>query len=525
MPSSKSTKKSSDSEKKRQDLILKLSRDMIGMGRTLMPEMFKLESPAFHKEIAHELQDVTRRKLNIIAPRDHAKSTIVGGLGVIWHLFFEDVFMGRPHTPKYVVLSSKTQKHAKKLLGTIKHILGREARFRMLMGDYGPETANHWRTESIELKDGSLIEAVGTGQQSRGMKNVYQRPTLIILDDPEDEDNTKTVDAMDNNLDWLFQALEPAIASKTGRIWVIGTPIHQRCMVFILKKRPDWLTMHYQAINEVDGKEVALWEEQHGLEELRAKKASFAAIGRVRIFYQEWQCQIRLDDDAIFREEDVNYYEGHLEWRSGYPFLVIHAMGTPVNGKCPPLDAPMVVPVTVSMGVDPASTTGRTSDYFAIVTIATDGDGRVYVLPYFRKRVDPYDGAQEVVRQYKMYKPAIVRIETTGFQKMLKSYLTRSPEVDVWMPIIEEKPIQKKLGEGSRIEDLQPLWRTNKFFVQPSMRSMLDEFIFYPKPDHDDLMDATYYASTRLLKPGHKKELYDSDKKKVSQKSFDWAVS
>ena len=273
-----------------------------------MPEMFKLKSPAFHYEVARELQDVTRRKLNIIAPRDHAKSTIVGGLGVIHHIFFEDVFLGQPRTPKYVALTSKTQKHAKKLLGTIKHILARETRFRGLMGDWGPNTARHWRTDSIELADGTLIEAIGTGQQSRGMKNVYQRPTLVILDDPEDEENTKTVDALDSNLDWLFQALEPAIASKTGRIWVIGTPIHQRCMVFILKKRPDWHTLHYQAINEVDGKEVALWEEQHSLEELRAKRESFKAIGRVRIFYQEWQCQIRLDDDAIFREEDCNFW-------------------------------------------------------------------------------------------------------------------------------------------------------------------------------------------------------------------------
>ena len=158
------------------------------------------------------------------------------------------------------------------------------------------------------------------------------------------------------------------------------------------------------------------------------------------------------------------------------------------------------------------------------MAVASDTQGRVFVLPYFRKRVDPYDGAQEIVRHYKMYKPSIVRIETTGFQQMLKSYLTRSPEVDVWMPIVEEKPIRKKLGEGSRIEDLQPLWRTGKFFVQPGMRSMLDEFIFYPKPDHDDLMDGVYYATTRLLRPGHKVELY-SEEKKARQKSFDWATA
>ena len=82
-----------------------------------------------------------------------------------------------------------------------------------------------------QLKDGSMIICKGTGQQLRGIKHGNQRPTLIIVDDPEDENNTKTSESMEANLRWLLQSAVPSLDPKKGRIAIIGTPIHQRCMV------------------------------------------------------------------------------------------------------------------------------------------------------------------------------------------------------------------------------------------------------------------------------------------------------
>ena len=60
---------------------------------------------------------MNKKQINIIAPRGHAKSSIVGGVFPLWHLMYDK-------GPKLIVLVSRTQDHAIKLLGTIFIVAG-----------------------------------------------------------------------------------------------------------------------------------------------------------------------------------------------------------------------------------------------------------------------------------------------------------------------------------------------------------------------------------------------------------------
>ena len=84
------------------------------------------------------------------------------------------------------------------------------------------------------------------------MKHGNQRPTLVILDDPEDMNNTKTAEAMEFNLKWLLQSMAPALDAKRGRLAVIGTPQHQRCMVETLVQTEGWVSRRYKALHDRD---------------------------------------------------------------------------------------------------------------------------------------------------------------------------------------------------------------------------------------------------------------------------------
>ena len=201
---------------------------MILFGKVVMPNMFSVESPAFHYEIAKTLLDRKQKQINIIAPRGHAKSSIVGGVYPLYHIMFDK-------GPKLIVLVSRTQDHAVKLLGTIKDVLDFSPQFRQLFGYWGMNSAKSWAKTEVQLKDGSMIIFKGPGKQLRGIKHGNQRPTLIVVDDPEDENNTKTSEAMEGNLRWLLQSAIPSLDPKKGRIAIIGTPIHQRCIVETLK--------------------------------------------------------------------------------------------------------------------------------------------------------------------------------------------------------------------------------------------------------------------------------------------------
>ena len=413
-------------------------------------------------------------------------SSIVALFAVLHHLFYFT-----KTRQKFIVLCSRTEGHSIRLLQTIKDTLEYSQPLRAIFGYHGRYNARQWKETSVELDTGDLILTRGMGQMVIGMKHLNQRPTMIILDDPEDMENTKTEAALDYNSTWVLQALMPAGDPRPGhckRI-VIGTPQHQLCIVEKLKANSLWTTLFFSA-EQPDG--TALWPEWMSIDRLKQIREECENAGKLSMYYREYLCQIVGADDQLFRPQDVRYYEGNLSYnRRGEAFLRVHALGGNALGE------PLLLPVTVTMGVDPASSVKESACYSAIVPVATDSHDNRYVLPYFRKRVQPMDLAEEVIRMYETYKPSRTTIETTGYQEMLRDYLRRRMSI----PGLEhpEKPTTEK---NLRLESMQPFFRSGKVFIQPQMKELEGELFMFPKGKSRDLMDALYYAF-RGVYPAH----------------------
>ena len=73
------------------DILAKLKDNMILFGKVAIPNMFSSESPEFHYDMSKHLLDKSLKQINIIAPRGHAKSSIVGGVFPLLHIMFEKV--------------------------------------------------------------------------------------------------------------------------------------------------------------------------------------------------------------------------------------------------------------------------------------------------------------------------------------------------------------------------------------------------------------------------------------------------
>ena len=466
-------------------ILLEMQQDMLLFGRMVMPNMFSENSPGFHYDIVKELSG-KHKQINIIAPRGHAKSSIVAGVYPLWHLMFDKGI-------KVIVLVSRTQSHATKLLGTIKDVLDYSQEFRYFFGYWGQQSARKWTNTEVELKDGSLIICKGTGQQIRGIKHGNQRPTLLVLDDPEDENNTKTSEAMEYNLRWLLQSGVPSLDPLRGRICVIGTPQHERCMVETLKDMKGWKNMHFSPDLENN---ISLWPEVWPIDKLKEKKEELDSINRLSVFYREYLCQIVGDEDNLFRAEDINYYDGYIERdEQGLSNLVL----TNVNGE----EVQDVRPVNVFTGVDPASSTKKGADYSVIFNIAIDSDNNRWVLPYFRKRATPLDLADAIIQNFKNYKSSKTRIESVGYQEMLRQYIKeKAEEMGMFIPGLEIKE-NPRTRKSYRLESLQPIFANSKVFIQKSMQALVDELTLYPRGKHDDLLDGFYYANKNCYKPAH----------------------
>lgn len=478
--------------------------DLLYFGRTISPNAFELPSPEFHYELSSIMMDRKERKIAVEAPRGYAKSTLCVFL-VLHHLLFDK---GK----KYVVIQSKTQREAKKRLGAIKNIIEYSSIFRDLFGYMGMEAAKTWREDSIVLPNGDTIEAKGYGQPVRGgLTEDWARVTLYYLDDPEDEDNTKTKDAMDANLKKFLSAI-PGLKKKTGRVIVIGTPINQTCLVEKLRKMGGWLFKHYQAVNEKT-KEV-LWEEMETYDELMREKEDLLSIGKVSMWYSEKQCVITGDADQLFEETDIQWWDGYLETIGEESYLHITHLNRRQNENknwaMILLDEEKVIPVNTYIGVDPASSERRKADFSTTVPGAYDNLKRLFLLPYFEKRVKPTDHARQIQDKFLEIRPKKTYIESTAYQESLRQMMREWMEDnDEYIPGIEKK-WQPRMEKNDRLYELQRFTKSKRLFLQPGMHRLLDEMLLFPR-GNKNLLDGLWYMTRKMWTPSHTVEDKDVD--------------
>lgn len=466
------------------DKILEiLKQDLLAFGAAVSPQTFYLPPPDVHKDIATLFLDNSQKQLNIIAPRGIAKTTLVTML-ILHHLFLSKT---NPGEKRVVVVVSKTQSHAKSILSTIKNILNFSAGFRDIFGYFGEQTAKTWREDMITLSNGDGVLTRGTRQPIRGVNIGLQRPTLIIIDDPEDENNTKTIEAMVENLNWILQGAAPSVDTIKGRVIVVGTPLHEKCIVMQLGLMSDWKTVHFG--NDLENG-VALWPESRSLEWLREKKDALKAVGLMRVYYQEYECKLIPGTDALFQKDYLKFYHDDMK---------IEMMGDENYLRFP---SGLMVPVSIYMGVDPASSIKQSADYSAIVVIAVTKELDIYVIDYYMERVPPLDLATAIEAWYLKWKPRLTLIESNNYQDMLRSYM----RTRLFIPGLEIKEDARD-KKSVRLEMLQPFFAQGKVWLKKSQTDLQDQLLLFPKCTHDDLLDGLYYACKRMRAPIHQETM------------------
>ncbi len=494
-----------------------LAKDELLFGKISIPEMFTEKSADFHREMADDLINPDIRKLLIMAPRKHAKSSLVACVHVLFHIMFTK-------GPKVVVLVSRTLPHAKRLLGTIKDVLDHSAKFRKIFGYWGQFSAREWSKDQIILKDGTLIIALGTGQMVVGLKQVHQRPTLIVLDDPEDMENTKTAVALRHNLRWLLKSLLPTLDTKRGSIVVIGTPQCEGCMILKLFDLPGWKARHYDAIIDEEKKEV-LWPEGCSWKFIMAEKIDAEKAGELSVWYSEYRCTIISDEEQLFKPEYNRYYRGWAESsRIGKAFIhITHRATKKKDLDKGELTKEEIIPVNLFMGVDPASSTSIRADHSVNFVIAVDADWNIYLLPYFHKRVPPTEHAQAIVEMYEEYYPLRTTPEATGYQEALRDILRKFSHLwskngkRLYIPGLEAKELPKEKKTKRHKTALHIHFYQRHVWFLEGMEALESELSMWreDKTKIDDLMDGFYFATLKIFLPAH--EYTGGEKSSVSK--------
>ena len=502
-------------DKDREYIINKCRDSFIYLGRVVTPKTFYKPSPPFHYEIEdvvlgngrwikdesvpEHLRDKEAKfikgkydnhKISIQAPRGYAKSTLLAAYAALHHILFYGA-------STYTVIQSKTRKEAVKRLKKLKNIFEYSPEFQVIFGiNWNAQTADIWREDKVIAKDGDLehtIEAIGTGGQSRGLKEDDTRVTLLILDDPEDEENTKTVERMGNNLDKLLACL-PGLDKRGSQIIIIGTPLNAQCMVKTLEKADGWVTKTFPACSEIT-KEV-LWEDYETFDDLMNEKKELLSIFRVSKFYSEKMCEITGDEEQTFKEKDLRFWDGYVEAKDEGSYLHITHLN---KVKLPEED---IRSVNIYMGVDPASSENSKSDYSTTVPVAYDNYKNIFLLDYFESQVLPPVHAEQIIEKIKELKPQRVHVETVSYQEALRTTLRdRLAEEGIYQLGLDRK-WQPRRNKDLRLTDMVRFTASHKLHVKEKHRTMIAELTLFPR-GRKNLLDGLWYATRILREPYH----------------------
>lgn len=408
--------------------------------------------------------------------------------------------------------------------------------FIRVFGYWGEDakTTTMWREDKIKFKIANpydpteifnvSIKAIGTGQPARGTleSGLDQledgswdigddtRITLYYLDDPDDEDNTKTTDAMDNNFR-KFVGSKEGLDSRTGRVIAIGTLIRVGCIIDKLLRMAGWAKKSYR--NDL-AKGILLWKELRSAEWLQNKKDEMASAYKLSLYYSEYEGTLTGDDDQTFREEDLQYWDGYLETVGEDSFVHITHKGRTLaeNGKWVMnlLPEEIIKPVNTYVGVDPASSRKPGADFSVTMPIAYDEFKNIYVLPYYEQRVRPTEHAKQITDKFLEIRPKKTYIESTAYQESLRCM------IQDWMEEHDEyitglgRKWTPRTEKDDRLKDLERFTKPRKLHLQPGMGTLLDELTQFPR-GRKNLLDGLWYATRKLLLPDHKIEVRNED--------------
>lgn len=452
-----------DRDKLRQYLlaIFKRRENIHLFGWFIARPYFPLETPPFHKEILDLISDKNNRRIGVIAPRGHAKSTTVDMTYPLWAGCFEQ--------EEFIVIISDTYTQAAEFINALKDEFEHNPKIKWLFGNM---RGDDWQDGEFVLSNGIKYAAKGSGMKIRGIRHRHTRPTLMIFDDIENDENIKSAEQRQKLYHWFTKAAIPALA-RGGRAVVIGTILHFDSLVNKVMKQQDvfksWQTRVFYAITtEEDGTERALWSEHRSLEKLRAMRddpSDQDFIGSIT-FAQEYQHKPFSEEDAIIQPDWIK--------------------------ECEPSQVPdKHTRLARVLTIDPAASERQTADFTAMIVADLYTDGNVYIRAIRNQRTSPSVTADTVRELDEIYKPQVIGIEKGALGLVFRDLLEGLPVIG----LEPDKDKVRRLLAVSRFFEAGRVYTVKNIQNGQAFREQLIEF---PKGTHDDMVDAAAYA-VRLL--------------------------
>lgn len=412
-------------------------------------------TPWFHTDW-WELVCSNQPNVVIAAPRRHAKSTAIN------HCYGLLAALSQQHPFQLKVcrtykLAVEKVRQAKDELVTNEKI---KALFKMkrIVRDQEDDLV-------VEMNDGYRFRMMAISSEQTGVRGFNwgtMRPSLVIGDDMEDDEQVLNAERREKMMRWWLDVIMP-IGGDDTRFRVIGTILHQDSLLASLLKNDAWQGLVYEGCDEEISEESIIWPEKFDKKWWHAKKTEYQGFGNLAGFNREYR-NIAIDETSgFFRREDFR----------------------------PMKDEDFDRNLTYFAGVDFAISRAEKRDFTVITVAGLDSDGFLHVVDLRRGRWDGKEIIDELFAVEAAWHPSEFFVESGAISKALGPAIELRMQEQQVFPNLQ--PIVPTKDKESRARSIQARMRARavRFDREATwFQEFESECIQFPRGIHDDQVDS-----------------------------------
>lgn len=443
------------------------SKDASFFGEFFFPRACRLPTPEFHKDMDKLLDAQNQRLVAFQVFRDGAKTTKT-------RLYIaKRISYGLSRT---ILIVGKSESAAVRTVGWISNNVKRNSLWAKA---FCLRKGSKWGADEIEILQqfpdedeptAVRVIAMGIGGSTRGINVDDYRPDLIVVDDPCDDENTKTKEQRnktnENFFGALMHSLAPRVESPHAKMVLLQTVLNPDDLISLAMKDGTWASLNIPVFKP-DG--TSQWPERFPTEDLREEKQGFIDRGMLHTWLREKEGKIVAPGTAAFREQNLQYYDQMPQ--KGITIVCVDPTPPPRQ----------TVDGTVKE-------TARNDDAVVrVLRLTRDG---IYLGPrWSEKSPDEEEIAAQVLAFAQMHGAYHIAVETVLFQRVIGKLIRKKmQETHLYKPVIE---IEDRRAKETRIrQEIGSYAGYQRLFVQKNDADFIEQYLRYPDVNHDDHLDA-----------------------------------
>lgn len=363
----------------------------------------------YHDVYFSMIRDVeTHRTYNptiVAGPPEWGKSTIGSVILPLHAIIFDNiVYLANGKeldlSKHYIALIGVVEKNVKRYLDTIKGELEHNDAIRRDFGEFyripGSKSRNEPWSETVAVTlNERRVEVFGRKGKIRGALWKAWRPSLIVGDDLENDENKNSIICQNRDYEWLKMVIHRT-PKENGNVMILGNLVNPNGLLDRYVKEgtaKGWNVKVFRLYekDEVTGEKKYTWPEEFGEEYEKAKRAQTGN--------EHFEAEFLSNPEAYFREvnySSIRYYTVDQEFLDRLPKMHVFA------------------------AADPAASVNERSDFTAVVGLAEDpATGLMYMLPSVNERV-PIGKQADVILDYQLqWNPIVFGVESVAYQNAL----------------------------------------------------------------------------------------------------------